>query len=472
MKSLASISDEINFPRMNSWVVFNDLSWKRSGMATVVLPGNKKTYSVLNATGKAVVAQAGIRGDSTVLQFMADSVPAIGYSTFYLSEKKAPVLRNHEAISNYCENDYYKVYLGKGGITGLYDKSLGKDILNATRFAGGDVLDLGYNGNGAGEFTEITETNMNNYDKLSNHETKWKLMEDGDLFSEFQSDYLLNGIKIIQHVIIYHRVKKISFEYEIPDWKGVKNRQLRFALPMNAGKASISYDVPMGVSTVGETELKMKPGGWAWGGTYRHNPSETHPREVQNFVSANADDFGLTMSSGISVFDWIDPTVDAVTYPVIQAIMLSSHKSCHGEGNWYLQKGAHQFRFSITSHQPGWKNGYSFGIANNHDFYTVRKNKSHTGGKLPASLSFIKTSSPFVRITAFKKADDDNDAIIRFVEMKGENENASIQFYKAFISAGKADLIEEQKGKSEWEHGDSMNMHLKHHSIESYKIHF
>ena len=136
MKSLASISDEINFPRMNSWVVFNDLSWKRNGMATVVLPGNKKTYSVLDAAGKTVVAQAGIRGDSTVLQFMADSIPAIGYSTFYLSEKKAPVLRNHEAISNYCENDYYKVYLGKGGITGLYDKSLGKNILNTTRFAG------------------------------------------------------------------------------------------------------------------------------------------------------------------------------------------------------------------------------------------------------------------------------------------------------------------------------------------------
>ena len=304
-------------------------------------------------------------------------------------------------------------------------------------------MDLGYNGNGAGEFTEITETNMRNFDKLSSHEAKWELIADGDLFSTFQTDYLLNDVAIIQRIIVYHQMKKISFEYDIPDWKGVKNRQLRFALPINAREASISYDVPMGVSTVGETELKMKPGGWAWGGTYRHDPSETHPREVQNFVSANAGDFGLTMSSGISVFDWIDPTVDAVTYPVLQAIMLSSHKSCHGEGNWYLQEGAHQFLFSITSHKPGWKNGYAFGIGNNHDFYAVPKQNNQKTGTLPASFSFIKTSSPFVRITAFKKAESGDQAVIRFVEMKGESEPASIQFYKPFQSVDRVDLIEE-----------------------------
>jgi alpha-mannosidase len=333
-------------------------------------------------------------------------------------------------------------------------------------------MDLGYNGNGAGEFTEITETNMRNFDKLSNHETTWALIADGDLFSTFQADYLINGVEIIQRIIVYHQEKKISFEYDIPDWKGVKNRQLRFALPVNAREASISYDVPMGVSTVGETELKMKPGGWAWGGTYRHNPSETHPREVQNFVSANATDFGLTMSSGISVFDWIDPTVDAVTYPVLQAIMLSSHKSCHGEGNWYLQEGAHQFRFSITSHRPGWQNGYAFGIGNNHNFYTVAKQNGQKTGTLPASLSFIKTSSPFVLITAFKKADAGDQAVIRFVEMRGESQPASIQFFKPFQSVDRVDLIEEEQRKNEWQNSDSMNMDLKNHSIESYKVRF
>lgn len=86
----------------------------------------------------------------------------------------------------------------------------------------------------------------------------------------------------------------------------------------------------------------MRPGGWAWSGTYRHLLSETHT--------------------------------------VIQAIMLSSHKSCHGEGNWYLQEGAHVFKFAITTHKPGWENGYCFRKENNYDFYTVVKKEKNSHG--------------------------------------------------------------------------------------------
>jgi hypothetical protein len=34
---------------------------------------------------------------------------------------------------------------------------------------------------------------------------------------------------------------------------------------------------------------------------------------------------------------------------------LASRRSCHGEGNWYLQEGDHHYRFSVTSHAAGWR---------------------------------------------------------------------------------------------------------------------
>jgi alpha-mannosidase len=469
-KSLESIGSRINLSQKDAVIVFNDL-WKRKGVAKIILPG-KSNFSITDNKGREILSQNISKGDSTLLEFSTDSVPSIGYATYYLSKKDNVNPANHTAMSNYCENAYYKIGLGDGGISTLYDKELQKEILNSTRFAGGDVMDLGYDGNGAGEFTEITSTNMSNYDKLSNHRAGWKIIEDGNLFTIFQASYKINKVDVIQRIKVYHQEKKIEFQYEIPHWPGVKNRQLRFALPMNSDNASISYDVPMGVSTVGQSELKMRPGGWAWGGTYLQKPEEIHPREVQNFVSGNAADFGLTMSSGISVFDWIDPTVDAVTYPVIQAIMLSSHKSCHGEGNWYLQEGPHSFKFAITTHKPGWENGYAFGIANNHDFYTIMKRDKSTQGILPSSLSFIKSSSPFVQITAFKKSDDGSGVILRSVEMKGKDENVSFEFYKPFKNAQKVNLIEEEAGGSIGGNSNLLKLNVTKNSIESYKIEF
>lgn len=469
--ALNSISSKISTSRKNAVIVYNDLSWDRKGVAKLILPG-KDHFSVIDGNGKNIPVQNFTRGDSTILLFMADKVPSVGYETYYLSKSKKPISANHTVMDNFCENNYYKIDFGNGGITSLYDKELSKNILNTTRFAGGDVMDLGYTGNGAGEFTTITPTNMYKYDKLSNHVAKWEVTQDGDLLTTYQALYVMNGTQIIQRITVYHQMKKIEFEYDIPDWAGIRSRQLRFALPMNADKASISYDVPMGVSTVGESELKMRPGGWGWYGTYRQKPAEIHPREVQNFVSANSGDMGLTMSSTISVFDWIDPTVDAVSYPVIQAIMLSTHKSCHNLGNWYLQKGAHNFKFAMTSHKPGWKQGYTFGIANNHDFYTILKKDRNKNGKLPSSLSFIKSSSPFTLVTAFKKSDEGDSTLIRFVEMKGESRTTTIEFFKPFKSVDKVNLIETYQKNILEGHTDRIDMNLQHNSVESYKINF
>ena len=172
---------------------------------------------------------------------------------------------------------------------------------------------------------------------------------------------------------------------------------------------------------VGKDELNMSPLGWSWEGTYRQMPAEINPREIENFISASDQNLGVTMSTNLAVADWIDPGRESVDYPVLQGILLSSHKSCHYLGNWYHQTGSHHFRFSLTSHQPGWKNGYHFGVEGNHPFYSVLKEKSQSG-TLPEELSFISTSSPFVRITALKKSETGNSLILRMVEMEGKDE--------------------------------------------------
>ena len=151
----------------------------------------------------------------------------------------------------------------------------------------------------------------------------------------------------------------------------------------------------------------------------------------------------MTLSTNLAVADWIDPGRESVDYPVLQGIILSSHKSCHYLGNWYHQTGAHHFRFSLTSHKPGWKNGYHFGVEGNHPFYPLLMEKSQSG-TLPEELSFISTSSPFVRITALKKSESGNGLDIENGGNGRSDKKIDLKFYFPVKSLFKTNIIEEE----------------------------
>lgn len=466
--ALNKIAEKINTSKPNPIFVFNDLSWGRKSLALLPLKDTATKYLVKDANGVLIPSQIIRAADSVSLAFVTNEVPAIGYSTYYLSKAANKDTYKNVAQSNAFENEFYKIEFGNGGIKKLYDKQLKQDLLNTTRFAGGDILDLGYDGLDAGEFTEITPPNMKQFDKFSNHNSSWTITAEGPVLITFECRYQINDVDFIQKITVYNQLKKIDFEYEIPDWKGVKGRQLSFALPLNSNTATISYDVPMGISTVHQSELQVRPGGWAWDGTYAQKPEEIHPRESQNFVTASSKNFGLTLSSTLAVFDWIDPTRDAVSYPVLQAVMLTSQKSCHGEGPWYYQKGKHTFRFSITSHQPGWKNGFAFGIGNNHALYTLVPANTKKG-LLPEQLSFIKSSSPYSLITAIKKADGDDGVIVRVVNMDNKPVKNTIQFFKNINWLKKTNLIEEDISVVKID-SKEIKIPLNKSSIETFKI--
>jgi alpha-mannosidase len=469
-KSLTNISAAIKTKFDNPIFVFNDLSWARGGMSIVSLKDTASNYTVVDANGKPTPSQIIKNKDGASLSFLTDAVPSIGYQTYYLQKKPNVTNANHTVLSNSYQNEFYAIQFGSGGIKSLFDKQLSKELLNTTRFAGGDILDLGYDGLDAGEFTQITAPNITNFDKMSNHSSAWAVTNDGNVFTTFENRNKINGVDFMQRITVYHQIKKIDFEYEVPDWKGVKNRQLTFAMPINTNAATIDYDVPMGMATVNKSELQFRPMGWAWGGTYWQKPEEIHPRESINFISANSNDFGVTVSSQIAAFDWIDPTREAVAYPVLQYIMMTSQKSCHGEGPWYYQKGRHVFNFSLTSHKPGWQNGYAFGVGNNHAFYTIN-GKKNSNGSLPETQSFFSSSSPFTKITAIKKADDNNDVIVRMVNMQEQNNAIDFLIFKNAAMVQEATLIEEATKKLSI-NGKALQLNIPKSSIQTFRISF
>ncbi len=468
-ESIQKISEKVKVSSNHSVLVYNDLPWVRNGQASIDISDRKgDRWTLEDEEGSAIPSQIIQSAEKRKLVFEVDAIPSLGYKSYYLKNKPT-VGEQADAGSNFYENKYYKITLDNGGISSLYDKQLGKEIINSTRFVAGDVLHLGYDGNGAGEFVQITEPNVSGYEKLHEKATRWELLENGPVFSTFRASYQMTGFTVIQKITLFHHKKQIDFEYEIPDWDGTHNRQLRVAFPLNMrDQARISYDVPMGMVHVGEDELKRSPGGWAWGGTYRQKPEFIHPREIQNFLTASTADFGVSMATDISTADWIDPSREAVDYPVLQAILLSTHKSCHWKGNWYEQKGGHHFKISLKSHERGWKKGYHFGTESKHPFLTQQIAKKQKG-MLPSSHSFMEFHSEFTMLSSFKKAENSEDVVLRVFEAEGENKTLDVSFSWDIQKIHHTNLIEEE-ARPIPSNGPSLKTEIGKYAIETFRL--
>ena len=430
-------------------VVFNTLSWKRDDPVTVPVrleKGYAKAVSVKDELGTIIPCQLSNinrHADGTVctadLHFVAKNVPSLGFSTFYLEPQTTGASATHIVNGNSFENRFYRIELTEGGIRQIEDKELRVKLLDATKFLGGEVITMQSKGNGAGEFDRIQQPGMENFDKLSNHSPRWTVKENGDIYTSFFLRSNIRNAVVEQTVTIYHQIKKIDFDVSILNWEGILYREYRMMLPVNVTDGEVAYEVPYGVLRVGRDEM---PG--AAGERYHVENKDQRPRGIGNWIGVSGRDFGVTLSSSAAVADYQDPTDHPVTNTILQPILIASRKSCHGQGNEYLQIGDHYFHFSLTSHVPGWKQGYRFGQSANEKLTAVFAPKSYQDAVLPQSYSFFDIQNENVVISAIKKCEDDESIIIRLYNTGDQAETIRLSTDYTPKEIIRVNLIEEE----------------------------
>ncbi|MGE5360637.1 MAG: discoidin domain-containing protein [Bacteroidales bacterium] len=422
------------------------------------------------------------------LLFVARDVPPLGYRTYYVKSGSAGVRKSgsqraeprvaHRASASECENDFYRVVLAAGGIKSIFDKRLNREMLNTSKFLGGEVFsmlsvapDNRGAGTDAGEFGIMPLPVMDSsFDRVARHQPRWTMVENGPVRTVYQLEQPLAETTVRQRVVVWHGIKRVDCEVDLREFNGTLWREFRMALPLAAEKARLAYQVPMGVVEVGKDEIPTT-GGFAYGTlTYSQQARDIRPREVQDFVDASDARGGLTMSSDVSVFDWQDVTSDPVAYPVLQPVLLASRKSCNGEGNWYPQAGDHTYRFALTTHDGDWRNGRQAGIGANHPFEAVVGARPAANASLPAVMSFASVSSPNVVVSTMKKAEDDDSVVARVYDIEGKDSQAIVGLFKTIAAAQKTDVIEEGGEALKVVNGKA-NVPVGHHAIETVKIH-
>lgn len=376
----------------------------------------------------------------------------------------------HSESGNVIENDFYRIKLTPGGIASLYDKEAKAQVFRHEGIVPGEVFTLKSEGNGAGEFGAVQQPTMEGFDRTSAHRPAWHRVDgrSGAVRSVYELRQELGDAKVRQTLVVFHQIKRIDFDVDLEGWTGTKYREFRIAFPIGGANAKVSYEVPMGTVRIGQDEIKTS-GGKAYGSLdYWQQCKGIHPREVQDFIQVRDRGLVTTLSSGVSVFDHIDPTGMAGRGPLIQPILLASRKSCHWEGNWYTQPGDHHFHFSLTSSRGRDRSGWRDAAGSQLPLMAVLCSPSPSA-YLPDSLSFASVAMPNVRISTIKKAEDDDSVIVRCYEVEGKPSAGQLRLFRPMGSAKGCNLIEDEEGPLPVSLG-AASVRLGAFSIETYKL--
>jgi len=473
-RTLHDISSKIKtFPNKGiPIIIFNSLSWNRTDAVSVNLTfdqGETQGVSIKDGDGNNIDIQLSdiITYDdgslkSANVHFIAEEIPSIGYKTFYY--KPAQIVKHSESgFNSDFENKYYRISFGNGGLKSIYDKELQQELIDNTKFKAGEIFTMQSVGNGAGEFADVQQPDMEGFDKTGLYQTFWEVVDQGPVFSSFKMRGPIRHAVVEQTIIIYNHLKRIDFQTDILNWEGILYREFRFVIPLNMSDGQVVYEVPYGVLEVGKDEMSGSAGE-----RYIYPCKETRPRGIQNWIGAYNKDVSVILSSSVAVADFADPTEDPVPHQVLQPILLASRKSCHWEGNDYLQTGNHNFFFSLTSTRPDWKNGYKSALQANEKLQVVVDPRQYIEASLPESLSFYGLDASNVIISTIKKAENDNSTIIRLVEFEGENSDIKLKTFKIVTQVEHTNLLEE--AKSTLSNTNGYTLPVGHHAIETYNL--
>ncbi len=161
-RGLSQLDDRI-YTQRPTVVVFNPLSWKRQGVVEVDLPRGEGLIDA--KTGQAVPLEI-VRRDPDEeydrLRFRVDEVPAAGYRCYTISASGSASPPAELPVADTIENKFYRVKVdpGRGGIASIYDKQLGRELVDGSSpYALDQYVYAGYGHDGASLIRQRTEFN-------------------------------------------------------------------------------------------------------------------------------------------------------------------------------------------------------------------------------------------------------------------------------------------------------------------------
>jgi alpha-mannosidase len=427
-QSLSQLADQIHMAAP-AIVVFNSLSWRRSGFVETDL--NDRTQLKEYPEMKVVPYEILRRGNGyNHIRFMARDVPSMGYVCYRLAPlghgQVSSATVTALPLTNIIENNYYRVVFDPfaGAIKSIYDKQLRKELVNlaspyrANRYlyvTGGEgsqivylnealpVAKLTVHPSGGGNVTSVRKTP---YGTIMTYETSG-----------------LNARHIQSEVILFDHQKKIEFIDQI-DKKPVMDKEaVYFAFPFAITHPDFNYEIQNG--WVDPARNILKGGSLEWF-TVRHWVRVSGSGISVGLVPVDAP---LVCLGDINRGTWpkeFQPK-DATVYSYIM--------NNYWHTNYFrVQGGQYTFRYALTSGRtlaPESLARFGRAAMTPLEINNVIRNDKWDNPSRPLSprpISFLEVDEDNVVVENWKAAEDGQGTVLRLIEVGGRSAAARLTF--------------------------------------------
>jgi alpha-mannosidase len=420
----------------------------------LALPSGWSSFALRDEAGKEVPYQVvgqSADGRPEEIVFVAEGVPSVGYRTYDLQPSSSAPPAETRLAGDSLENEFLRVALGPGGVKSLFDKVLGKEILRADKFCGGEVLQFTAPGL-AWEDPEIVA--MEDFEKTSDHEFPIRQFVQGPVRTTVVREAQFKHFLLRQKTHLYSHLRRLELDLELLNWDGQKERELRVVFPINLQNARLSYEVPFGTVEMGKDEVDFSDLPASPDSQFRKDlyggEKPLRFREAINWIDASSPEylgFGCLAASDCTVHLFADETDHQVDYPLLQHVLLSTRKSLAWNPEyWFTQAGDHHYRMALIPHAGGWRSSYREGFAFNYPLaaFVATEQAESAAQPLPRSAQFVRIEPSNLVVTALKVCEDDGSLVLRFYEAEGLESQARIRFSRSVRQAWRTNLIEEE----------------------------
>lgn len=405
-------------------VVYNPLSISREDVveASVEFPGGvPKAVRVYGPDGKDVPSQ--IEGGKVV--FLAKT-PSVGYAVYHvLPAASAFASSELKVTQSSLENARYRVELNQDGdVSSIFDKSINKELLAVP-------MRLALSTDAP---RELPAWNMD-FDQEQaaprayvSGPAKIRIAEDGPARVSIEVTRETEGSKFVQTVSLSagDAGNRVEFGNAI-DWRTLAaNLKMTFALTASNPMATYNWDV--GTIQHGNAYDRLfEPGSHRW-----------------IDLTDMGGDFGATILTGFKIGS-DKPDDNTIRLTLLRTPGMPSNPNAttrFGPATRYIDQtnqdwGHHEFTFGLAGHRGDWRAAQSCWQGYRLSDPLIAFETSQHPGTLGTSFSLVHVSNPHVRVLALKKAEADDEVVLRMVELDGKPEQDVHVSFAAPITAAR-----------------------------------
>ncbi len=447
-KSMQSLTQNINTTGWGSpFIVFNQLSWDRSGVVELNLPRELWGKSLRVSDADNWIVKSQLVGKSKLLveltQPLATPLSQMGYKIYHIqvgenrNPKDAPV-----AAELVLKNTFFEIKLDKisGNIISIKDLRYNREVLS-----------------GPGNELQFFEDMPSEYDAWNIGYTgkEWRseknpeitIVEQGAVRSTIQVVRKYNKSTFVQKISLYRTVPIIEFRNEV-DWNE-SHILVKAAFPLSVKNEKATYEIPYG---------------WIQRPAIMRTKTDSAKFEVSGHKWIDLTD--ASGKYGVSLLNDSKYGFD-VKENLMRITLLRSPKDPDPQADM----GKHEFTYTLYPHAGDWQTAKTHQMAYELNYPAISRMVKTQNGTRPPATAFIRIEgSDGVFLTALKKAEERTSLIMRLVEYYGKNSTIKVSFPGKIKQANVVDLLENPLPERVNFSGEILSTVIKPHEIKSFEI--